>query len=421
MTLAQRHLPRLRPKRCIKVQSQSKSLVEAFERERDRMSADLEELRSQVKGLQEAFVCLKNEHTDLRGELRSSGATCSLPVDPFHAGSAKSGGPAALNNLTTSPQGYSTLSTDDALGPDAISELAPRKSIAGEDFGLLGSLFGTCGFDSGSQAVPRSNVTAKAILAEHSNPQSSTSDQTRNREFRCLTSSNLPPPPAAPLSNFSGSARSSPRVEPHPNVAAARTNAGGDSQGSVRSNQTGLDCMLSPHDRELPMDGRMASAGATRRESVVARALTSEQTASKLGTLALNGASSGLSSPSEASPRLASSTDQDCLEACESPRFGPRAASSVFDRSAARSSHGGDNSRTGKLPAWRSPRTGEPLVLPFPEAADEDEGLSKSTEASGDSLSLPAAAPPTIEIPRQRPPPVPPFSVPLADLAASSS
>mmetsp|Transcript_41662 Transcript_41662/g.76259 ORF Transcript_41662/g.76259 Transcript_41662/m.76259 type:complete len:589 (+) Transcript_41662:84-1850(+) len=134
--------------------------------------ADLEELRKEVKGLQEAFVSLKREHKELRGELSSrreaASKTASLPVDAVDFGKGKQATKGAGKGQDAGAGVGEMLSGPPQNAQESIRMLPPPVNVdAGNQeetvAGLFSELFNCCGV---GDAKEKAGETASASYTQ---------------------------------------------------------------------------------------------------------------------------------------------------------------------------------------------------------------------------------------------------------------
>lgn len=330
------------------------------------MSAALEELKRDVKGLHEAFNSLHKEHTELRGELRMRGGVYSggLPVESINGGKGLDYRVSGRPTAGRSPFG----SEHDAAAPEAAAPLP------GEGTSFFGGLLKTCGLED---ILP---VAGGSTMLKDAAPTDETAKSTPLRSSRGM------PQPSFNRSGTNGFNRSG--------TIDLSTPAPAEGGGSALRG-------VSPHDREPPM----AIRSNLRRPPGVSP--SGEQTSSpafgSASSLAPSPRPHGgmTSSQSEAAPRSASKVPHFGTEApgqsgrvkvsyLEPPGQRPdspgRQGNGMSAISETHSDAGSTAGSTASKATWRSPQAGEPLVLPFPDAGGSD--------SEDDTIGKPPLPPP---------------------------
>jgi hypothetical protein len=301
----------------------------------------LEELRREVKGLQEAFNSLKKEHGELRGELRvrqSSEPGPVLPVDAFSINrgkqDAKSTGKGASIDLA-SVHGHGGMLPIEDMGSRSHrtpEPPVPHASGAGADENFFESIMESCGFGFHNKKALKDNA---AVPSQPNDKSSSSRPSSRGITL-----------PSAPADTSAGTPKENSYVSP-------LAMEGGGSSSSMSAARAPR--WPSPHDREVPMDGRSNSRSGSKRANDVS----------------MPGFGSGGQLPQEAESL---SADRQLSADSEVPHFGKPATSSnqagrppSISRSTGNGSQGSPSHRT-----WKAPQAGQPLVLPFPDLDDGD-------------------------------------------------
>jgi hypothetical protein len=343
----------------------------------------LEDLRREVKGLSASFLKLREEHAEIQKKLRERQDAMSgsgLPVEKLMM--------VPISKQTPSRTGSRGPSEAAVMNKEApLAEPAPSQRI--DESSFFGGLLETCGFGSGTKKIADGASTTTST-AEPTPAQASGSSTPPHRVSQSLpvaaavqrlhrpeVSGSLPPPPGSAME------------------------AGGSSSSMAgsRGNATAALRAPSPHEREITMDARGNAMGSGRRP------------AEQSSVPSFGGGGGGGQAATRSSPRPdATSASADRQHADDGlPRFGAGESSGVeqassFQRPAPHVTSTGafessaasdlrppsmDSLGASKIP-WTSPKVGEKLILPFPEADDDDTlGSSDTFSPNLGNLSSP--------------------------------
>jgi len=335
---------------------------------------DLDDLRKEMKGLQEAFNSLKKDHGELRDELRLRQKGTALPIDTLSIGKAKQASPLAFP-MSHGPPG---AHEGQPLMADVESSPQPQQFAPVEDTGFLEILMDTCGFIGEKKAAIAdgpSATSAETIPEAHG----AHSALRKQRQSLPAVPSNSEPDTGIGLAAASSSS-------PTP-LQTHNFEGGGSSSSMSAARGTASSRGLSPHDRERPMEGNDGSA---RRTGGTPRSGTSESNLPGFGW------------SREQHPREHLPIDAAELDSLSLAGFGTSARASSNAFSTLRStlpvasplgleSQGGSAQR----PTWRSPQAGQAWhkgLLPFPDLEDEEnDPMSPGAIVAAAAATAPAA------------------------------
>lgn len=308
---------------------------------------DLDDLRKEMKGLQEAFNSLKKDHGELRDELRLRQKGTALPIDTFSIGKAKQAIPSAFPMSHGQPGAHE----GQALMPYVESMPQPQRFAPVEDRGFLEDILDTCGFTGEKKAAIADGPLATSA---------GTTPEAHNAHSAMKQRQSWPAAPSPDVRLPAAASSSSP--SPH---QTHHFEGGGSSSSMSAARGTASSSGLSPRDRERPMEGIEGNA---RRTGGTPRSGTSES----------NLAHFGLSR--EQHPREHLATDAANPLSLSLAGFEPGASSNAF--STLRSTLPGasplgleSQSGSAQRHTWRSPQAGQAWhkgLLPFPDLEDEE-------------------------------------------------
>jgi len=373
----------------------------------------LDELRREVKGLQEAFNTLKKEHTELRSDVRKGQGVApggSLNVDGVNAMKNKQVGASLGSARSRSPQGSPEHYPGPAL-PIAEREYQVPQPVGGAavpDEGFLGGILETCGFAHNGKKALKDGSATTGPPAGQSHPQA-----TRDIAMGAPTPSapprigsrgmgGLPPAP----SNFgSGPVNSSPLAMEQVGLSSSSTSLN-RSVATIRA--------PSPHDREGPMEGRRDM----RRADTVPAFARKDGQGSAMPAFGSDGSGGGQSLRQLGHEFSAAGAERQYSEESEGPHFGTRSVGS-HQTSGFRpqNSKSIDMSAASQRQTWKSPQVGQPLVLPFPDHEEMDSEVfspSSAARITSPALELQDTAPARSPVPPFRSPLPPPIDIAAA-------
>jgi len=343
------------------------------ERQDQGLRKELDDLRKEVKGLQDSFNTLKKEHGDLQREVRArQNMHGGLPVESIMLGGR---GNSKQAHSKAIGKGATDGHTADAVTVEA-SEKQGRSKVD-EDNSFFGTILESCGFGSGAKRLTDGSEKAKPPPPPETLPPARPSPRERHNTWQGR------PVPA-----------SSPGIASPKGASPTMEVGGSSSSGAAARGAAAARTGVSPHEREAPMEPRGNVAGSGRPAA---------------GATPDTGAGVGMQQQPDSS---LSGADRAKSASRDLPQFGTSrepagslnntiSSAGSFDggskqRSAAAAASGASSASESTIrSAWKSPANGGVFVPPFPDLDDDDgdsSPLSPGSKSPVPKINLPTSS-----------------------------